>query len=196
MKLKSIARHTVKHVWKAYVAKFLKDHPGSWSKGDIILVLNPDGEAVEVMSYKLFRDVIERFFDRAKMAIIEGESVRIPHMGAIAAKRIQRDFRKKNPEINWGKSIAKGGNKLDSGRTSPEKLHYYTDDTYVRIAWWKPKITNIQIYRFEPTNKSSGTVEDCKTKGFKTQLSQALIKDQFLQYRYIYAPLRHYVEVK
>jgi len=196
MKLKSIARHTVKHVWKAYIAKYLKENPEAWSKGQGLFVKNAKGDVKEVMTYKLFREIIERFFDKAKVAIINGEAVRVPCMGAIAAKRIQRDFRAKRKAVNWGKSVAKGGEKLENGRISPDKLYHHTDDTYARICWWKPKVTNIQIYRFEPTNKSSGTTEDCITKGFKTQFAQAMTNDPYLKFRYIYAPLRTLVDVE
>jgi len=196
MKVVPVARHTVKHVWKAFVKSQLEQHPKYYTKGQAIFQELEPGKVKEIMDYKTFRGIIERFFDQAKKAIIEGEAVQIPCMGAIAAKRISRDFRKEQKDIDWGRSIAKGSEKLENGRMSPDKLYYYTNDDYCRIAWWKPKIANISVYRFEPTNKSSGTREDCKTKGFKTQFSEALDQDPFLKFRYIFGPLRTLVKIE
>lgn len=194
MRVKNIPRHTIQHIWKAYAKKTLNDHPEYWVKRRLnmpfyIYKLNQYNETVEVMTYALFRSICEQFLDRAKMAIINGEAVNIPHCGRICAKRIQRDFRSKNKAIDWGKTNEAGYDMVE-GKRKYKKVYLHTTDEYCRIGWFKPfNIPNISIYEFKPTEPGASN----RSGGFNKEFSDALMAHVALKYRYLFCPLRDYV---
>lgn len=194
MKVENIHRHTVSHIWIAYVKKLLRDNPEYYTKerkGSYVpkySVYNMvNGKAVCIIDYERFRYTIVQFLERAKFEIISGNSITIPHCGRIAANRIERDFRSKRKAVDWKKSMESGKNP-ETGKMN--KIYYFTNDDYSRIAWFKVShITNITMYEFIPT--SSGV--NNRDGGFKTELSDALKLDPYLKYRYLFSPITEYV---
>lgn len=190
MKLKNIHRHTVRHMWQAYVKEVINENPEYWTKrknGLVHYIYKKDqsNEPEEVLNYDMFRYLVEQFFSRAKLAIINGEAVNIPNVGRICAKRIQRDFRSKNKPIDWGRTNAAGRD--ENGKY--KKMYYFTEDEYCRIGFFKMAILNIHVYQFKPTNPGMTNREG----GFNKEFSRALTNDPLLKYRYLYCPLRDYV---
>lgn len=203
MKVKPIPRHTVQHMWAAYVKRILSHNSKSeyWVKynnGKIhaIYYRTPTGQTKEFLSYELFRNIIERFMAKAKQAVMNAESIEIPHCGFIAGKRIERDFRSKKKTIDWKRTTA-AGYTITQTPEGPlkkyNKVYYQLQDEYCRIGWFKPTIVNISIYSFLPTESSSKTHTANPTVGFKEEFSHNIMKDQFIKYKYIFCPIRDIV---
>jgi len=201
MKVKNIPKHTVKHIWQAYVKKLLRDNPQYWAAGrkgamqNFYVFEKRNGVIVEVMTYESFRKLVERLFNKAKHHIIQGESFSIPHCGIICAKRIERDFRAKTKTIDWKRTIDSGHTIVD-GKKKYNRVYYVTTDDYCRIGWFKPKkLTNVEVYYFEPTSRSSGD-KFTAVGGFKHEFSGALQKDPLLKYQYLYNPITDLIDVE
>lgn len=194
MKVKNIHRHTVSHMWIAYVKKLLRDNPTYYTKhrkGSYVpkffIYDMVNGKKINIIDYGKFRDVIVQFLERAKFEIISGNAITIPHCGRITANRIERDFRSKRKAVDWKKSMESGKNS-ETGKMN--KIYYFTNDDYSRIAWFKVShITNITMYEFIPTKSG----ESDREGGFKTELSDALKLDPYLKYRYLFSPITEYV---
>lgn len=196
MKINNIARHTVTHMWKAYVKKLLTEHPDYYPKHKkdsgvasfyiytTVKDSNKKPIGFCVIDYNQFRTIITQFLERGKQEIISGKSISIPNCGRIAAIRVERDFRAKKKMKDWKKTMASGKDPV-TGKYN--KVYYFTNDDYCRIAWFKTDANNVTIYEFIPT--ASGMCGD----GFRTEFSKAIEKDVFLKYRFIFAPLSNYI---
>lgn len=201
MKVKSIPRHTIQHIWKAYVKNISSNKSDYWTKFKdgfpcAIYYNTPGGQVKLFMDYELFRNVCERFLLQARKAIINGESIEIPRCGFIAGKRIERDFRAKKKTIDWKRTVAGGFTMIEVDgemKKKYNKIYYQLKNDYCRIGWIKPTISNITVYSFLPTASSSKSHATNPTIGFKEAFSQNLVKDQFIKYKYIFCPLRELV---
>lgn len=203
MKVEPIINHSFRHIWEAYVKKLLAENPnystrrkkGSMVPQAIVIKTKKGNIQETIIEYDTFKGVIERFCLKARQAIIQGEVINIPHCGVIAAKRIQRDFRAKKKSIDW-KRTSDAGFTIDTetGKKKYNHVYYNIADEYCRIGWFKPLVhnSNIDLYVFEPTQSSSNN-QETTTLGFRQEFSQAIIKDQFLKYRYMFCPIRDYV---
>lgn len=202
MKVESIPNHSFKHIWEGYVRKLLLANPEYSIKKkphfhtvEAVVIKTPKGNVKEeIISYTLFKGILERFLVKSKQCIINGEAINIPHCGMIAAKRIERDFRAQNKSIDWKKTSEAGHTIDENGKKKFNHVFYYLSDEYCRIGWYKPLMTNVENYLFEPTRSSSKThITNVATTGFKEEFSQALMSDPFLKYKYIFCPIRDYV---
>lgn len=214
--------HYVKHVWARYAENLLKGNPdlmGVNCNGiKNALIYSKRGMAKPrkvhvryqsrlsgwtttvysaaglVITYPEFRKVITTYFKLARAAIIEGEAVHIRSVGKICAKRVERDFRKKNQcPIDWHKTKQE---ELvwseELGRLKYKKVHYFMNDDWLRIGWFKNNTEGFEgVYKFSPTSKSH------KKLGFKAEFVQANNKDKLLKYRYLFQCIRNiqYVDV-
>lgn len=206
MKVTLIPNHSFKHMWLAYIQKLLKENPiysikkksGTTVPVAVVIKTKKGNVQEEIISYATFKGVIERFCIKAKQFIINGESINIPYCGIIAAKRIERDFRAQNKSIDWKRTTEAGYTMVD-GKKKYNKVFYHITNEYCRIGWFKPMVKNtaqggayITVYVFDPTASSSPQQENA-TIGFKQEFSQAIMKDPFLKFKYIYCPIRDYV---
>jgi hypothetical protein len=201
MKGKNIPRHTIKHMWLAFVKKAMIDNPTYkvFRRAGAIVMLyeRVDGSRREIINYELFRGICERFLDKGRQAVIAGEALHIPSMGYIYGKRIERDFRSKKKNVDWKRTTA-AGYTIVNGKRRYNKVFYNLQDEYCRIGWLKPNITvsgNIEYYSFEPTNSGSKTHCENPVQGFKEEFSHAIQKDPTLKYKFVYCPIRDYVVI-
>lgn len=186
--------HVVADIWQAYARKLLFENPEYWGRfhnhiENFYVCTRRDGKMVVVHSYEKFRKVLEDYFIRAKKAIIFGEAHNIGgHLGKIAARRVERDFRKKgHKRIDWGRTSQQSQVwSEEKGKMVYKTIVYHTADDWVRIGWnrYMSLITHSQFYEFKITkNLRSG-------EGFNQQLIAALNNDKLLRFRYLYYPLK------
>lgn len=188
--------HTVKDIWVAYAIRLLNENPDWWSvyscsyKVSHCFIYRKVGTRVEeVMSYPRFRKTIETYFTRAKQSIIQGEALNIrSSVGKICAKRVERDFRKKGQRnVNWQKTKQQPlvWNE-EKQKMVYAKIIFYVNKDWCRISWSKNgHVKNETMYEFTPANRNSDG-----TSGFKLEFTQALEKDPFLKYKYLFNPIR------
>lgn len=142
-------------------------------------------EVTELFSYKLFREIISRFFQKSKEHLIEGRAISMTNnLGKIIIRRVERMHRKKT--INYAKTLQQPKVWCPIRQKEiREKIIYFTDDDYCRVGWHKVgKVKNESAYKFVPSKQSYTGV------GFGQQLSRALNADPLLKYRYIYYPVK------
>lgn len=188
--------HFVHDIWQAYAKRLLLAHPEYWGRyhnhtDNCYIYTKKDNKIIEVITYPKFRRIIEVFFDKAKRAIIAGETYKIgSYLGKICARRVERDFRKKTQRrINW--EATRRQPKIWNEEKQKEvykHVIYYTDDDWCRIGWNKPENAGgegfSKFYEFKPTKDSrAGT-------GFAQQFTAALKADPILKYAYLFYPLR------
>lgn len=188
------AIHVLKDIWIAYAEKLLKKDPNLVSKyanktRHYVIGYMEDGKFIEVLSYPKYRRTVERYFDKAKRAIIQGEAINMGGgVGKICGKRVERDFRKqKQRRVNWHKTrqLPKVWDEAKQKWVAPYYI-YFTSNEWCRIAWVKNELLkNETVYEFAPASRNSAG-----TSGFKLEFSQAQKEDPLLQYRYLYNPLK------
>ena len=178
---------SIGEVYKDFVERLLKAHPDWWGKYERRInrkncyIYAPDRTPTLKMSWMLYKEIVERYYHKAKEAIIQGETLRLGgNLGLIRAARIQRNFSK--PKINWHETISKG---LKDANGNYVRV-YYTDDDYCMIEWYKFKmIPNESDYVFKPAGKNTRA-----GKGFKIEFANALKFDALLKYKYVYHELK------
>jgi hypothetical protein len=190
---------TVRHIWEAYASKLLTDNPGWQGKlhnkirNFYIYRTDEKRGRVLVISYTLFRKVIEVFFTEARKAIIyKGEAVHINECGRILAIRVQRNHAKEKKPINWAltrKQPLVWDEALNRFRY--KKTIYYTNDDYSCISWAKLAVRNSYFYTFEPTRESSTSQGGSKMPGFRKEFGKALTNNKLLKFKYLYHPLKY-----
>lgn len=188
-------------IWQRYVLQLLAANP-DWSTGrnpkafkdyrKNYYVYRPydkfdtklRNKRVEVMNFGKFSEIVETYYSRAKIAIIQGEALVLGNrLGKIHIERIERSFKKKKVDFAKTKKYPKV---LDpeTGKMKREVVVYFTDDDWSRIAWKKTgTIPNQTVYQFRPTQALKNR------KGFSQMLADALAENKLLKYRYIYRPL-------
>lgn len=214
MRAKQINTHLVKHMWEAYAQRLLKSDPmlkgerhnkirnfyvyrlkqvtkPVYQESTKILMYhqNIGFQRVPIVDYNHFRNIIEGFVRKAKLAIIQGEAIQINNCGKICAKRVERDFRKKKrKQIDWFKTRQQPmvwDEELQRHKYS--RIIYFTNNDWVRIGWFKPGIKNESVYEFAPSTKSTDG-----TTGFKAEFSRANVKDKLLKYNYLFNEIKNY----
>ena len=177
----------MREIYTNFINELLESHPEWWGKYEKSIKMKncyvyakENGKVIEKMSWYLWKDAIERYYYKAKDAIIQGEVFRIGSgVGKIRAIRVERDFSSKT--VDWASTFSQ--NEFDDA--GHLKKIFYTDDDWCRIEWRKFKmLANETSYRFTPAGKNVTT-----KKGFRTEFSQALKKDPTLKFRYKFFPL-------
>ena len=181
--------HTMKMVYADYALSLLMQNPEWWGVYDVssrmqngIIYCKEKGKVVEKMSWKLWKEITESYFHKAKESIIQGKELRFgAGVGKLRACRIERNMSR--PVINWSATFKLNEYHEDGKR----KKVFYTTDDYCRIEWVKTRtLTNEKCYNFTVAEKNTRT-----GKGFKIEFSKALQKDPLLKFRYVYYPLHN-----
>ena len=188
------AIYVLKDIWIAYAEKMMQEDPSLTSRyknktKHFVVGYMEDNKFIEVLSYTKFRRTVERYFDKAKRAIIQGEAINMGGgVGKICGKRVERDFRKKKQRrVNWHKTrqLEKVFDPVQNKMVYPYYI-YFTSSEWCRIAWIKNELLkNETVYEFAPAARNSAG-----TSGFKLEFSQAQKADPLLQFRYLYNPLK------
>jgi hypothetical protein len=133
------------------------------------------------MSWQLWKEITERYFHKAKKAIIYGETLRLGHgVGKIRGARNQRNF--KNPYVDWATTRKLNLRKPD-GRL---QRVYFTTEDYCMIQWVKTSmIPNKGDYNFDAATANTTT-----GKGFRKEFSEAVRNNIMLKYKFVYNPLK------
>jgi hypothetical protein len=177
----------MKDIYTAFVNELLHSHPEWWGKYEkrvkmrnCFVYAKEGGKVVEKMSWFTWKDAVERYFFKAKEAIIQGETLRIgAGVGKIRAIRVERDFT--TPAVDWASTFTQ--NKFDDAGHLVKI--FFTDEDWCRIEWRRFKmLANETSYRFSPAGNNTVT-----KKGFKTEFSKALRKDPTLKFKYKFYPL-------
>jgi hypothetical protein len=186
--------HVLKDIWIAYATQLLHDNPEWWGRYAQntmhFYVYRRVGTKVElVISYPVFRKTMETYLNRAKRSIIQGEALNVlGGVGKICARRVERDFRKKNQRrVDWHKTRQQPMIWSEEKQKMVYKtIIFFTNDDWCRIGWSKNgRVKNETVYEFVPANRNSGG-----TSGFKLEFTEALKKDPLLKYKYLFNPLR------
>jgi hypothetical protein len=181
----------LREIWIAYSRKLLAGDPELRGRYCPKEAMTPNyfiykGNRV-VMSYKIFRQAVETFFDLAKERICQGDTLVLKgRLGNIKARRVERNHAK--PTVNFGRTAAqpKVWNE-EKQKEVPKKIIYFTDDDWCRVGWHKGKYPSASmiVYEFRPT-------KDLKSgKGFNQMLGKALKERPSLKFKFIYYPLKH-----
>jgi hypothetical protein len=179
--------HLVTDIYKAWCAKKLKEDPSLslvydhryrahelrvLVSGRVKVSNRVVNEGVVVMSYLLFRTILEAYNKEAIKLIIEGEALELGNrMGYILAKRRGRNYNRKKINIH--------ATKLARIEEPDHPPIYYTSEDYCMLSWKKPKsITNERVYSFiaAPTLK----------RAFK----KALYENSLLKFTYPFTPYK------
>lgn len=163
-------------VYRWYVEEQLKKNPKYFTKYDktlsmkgikLLMTTEANGKESIVMSYTMFRAIIEKVNKLIVETLLRGEKIYFgKSLGHIQGSRIERNYNKKI--INYTET-----NKLRAQTGDETVKVYHTSDTYCRIAWKKLRtLANSSIYEFKPT------------KGFRKTFSRTLIENPLLQYQF------------
>ncbi len=154
-KVKDIFTHHVIDMYREYIKKEMDANPNLYLVYDRVLCIkdlhllckrNSRGKEEIVMSYTLFRSILEKCNKLIIDALLTGEKFYFGHsLGYIEGSRIERNFEKKM--VNY-----KATKELQEETGNPELVVYHTDNTYCRIAWKKLRtLLNSVFYEFVPT---------------------------------------------
>ena len=177
----------MRDIYTNFINELLEKNPEWWGKYEKRVKLKncyvyakENGKVVEKMSWFLWKDAVERYYFKAKEAIIQGETLRLGSgVGKIRAIRVERDF--STPTIDWASTFTQ--NEFDA--SGHLKKVFFTDEDWCRIEWKRFKmLANETSYRFSPAGNNMTT-----KKGFKTEFSKALKKNPLLKFKYKFYPL-------
>lgn len=180
---KKTATHNASDVYNAWITQMLEENPDLWTKyskaterrHEFVYKMNQKDEPIEVMSFARWRRIVQIYFLLARKAVIEGKRVKLGHrLGAIRARTISRNFKKKKIDFN---ETRKQPYVIDpiTGRRHRAKIIYFTSDTYSKIAWEKlGSITNETLYKFVPSGGSKAR------GGFKEEFKTAMRENPLL----------------
>lgn len=184
----------IQDMWEAYAFQLLAANP-NWVGSSRLGIQNyqlmrkyrENGKmkVEKILSYKDFRNVVVKYYEKARDAIIQGEAINLGNrLGKICARRVERNHAKKVIDYYKTKQQPKVWNE-DLQRYVRKRIIYYTDDDWCRIGWHKRRaIRNETVYEFKITkNLRSG-------KGFNQLLDKALKARPTLKYKYIFYPLK------
>lgn len=127
-----------------------------------------------IMTYLLFRMVLETYNVHAGDALISGEFVSIdPKLGSIQAARIERSYI--NPKVDVIGTV-------QARRKDPKHpTVYFVDEDYCRLRWRKARVLKevlLSAYEFIPAKHS-----------LRDRFSRALKANSILKFNYVYCPI-------
>lgn len=178
MRLVKPKNHTVSDIYKAWCRQQLASNPDlilchdyCCEKKDIKVLTHKETKEV-IMTYSLFRKVIEMFNTYAGEALIEGEFIQLhKRLGYLHGRRIERNFT--NPKVDVISTV-------QARKTDPtHPAIYHLDEDYCRIGWQKSHLTkNESVYDFVPASHS-----------LRAKFSATLKSNPILKFNYTYYPL-------
>jgi len=124
-----------------------------------------------IMTYALFRRILETYNKMAADMIVEGTIFNLgSRLGNIRARRLGRNFNKLQPNFEETRKLR---------QTEPDHpIVYYTDEDYCKICWKKScQITNETFYSFDSSNS-----------GLKRKFINANKANPVLKYNYPFTP--------
>lgn len=176
-----------KAIWKSFVAQLFEENPEYWGKYSLsrriknFWIYKKEGtKVIEVINFDKWRSFMNKYFQGAKDAIIQGRVFNLGSaLGIIYAKRIERNWANKQIDYYATSQVPKV---LGSdGKLRPERIVYHMEPWYCRIGWDKCKrIPNESVYKFEIANGNSSG------KGFKREFITAMRADPLLPFKYRY----------
>lgn len=215
--LKAVDQHMIKHIWEQYAKEYLINHPDCFgkyynkihnyyifktgtkerkmrvSRANSVRIDSTYSMAGLVMSYEIFRKIIEVYFKKAIGYIVQGEALHINALGKFCMVRAERDFRKTNQlKVDWGKTRKQEQvwNEQKQKFVSP-KLIYFTDDDWTRVKWFKNRIKNDSVYEFSPAKSDSDSIT-----GFRGAIKAGFNEDPLRKFNYLFAPIRDVEDIK
>lgn len=189
---KGTSTNFMKEIWAAYARKLLLANPTLRGKFENKIPNSKiyKGNTV-VLTYKVFRETMDVFFNLAKERICQGDTLVFKRsLGSIRARRVERNHA--NPTVNWARTMAqeKVWNEEKQKFVAAKRI-FYTGDDWFRIGWHKPKYPSKEmvVYEFRPTKALKNG------KGFDQMLTKALRENPYLKYQFIYYPLKRKANV-
>ena len=146
-------------------------------KGDVIEATYSIENNIVVMSYTMFRLIIETYNKYAAEAIIQGESVTLGNnLGYIYPARIERNYNRLKCDVVATIKIRK------TDPTHP--AIYFTEDDFCMIKWKKfSKLQNEIVYMFKPCNSlASGFYQQIKLNPILKTLYRYIPYKDYSQY--------------
>lgn len=173
--------HTVSDIYRAWCLSKVAEDSSYYlefdgcirAKGIRILCQKTTTGRTVVMTYTLFRKVLEVYNQHAAEAVIHGSRFNLGgRLGYIHGRRIEYNFRR--PKVNIIATV-------QARKTEPDHpAIYHTEDDYCRIAWQKyHRIKNESVYSFSP---ASHTVRD---KFSQTLKANPVLKSLYKYYPYV-----------
>ncbi len=183
MQLRKPKTHTVVDMYRAWCKKTLQDNPtygkkydyGTKKTGSPIIFRKEGKEEIMVMSYTMFRLIIEMYNKYAADAIIHGHNFTLAsNLGHIAGSRMERNMDK----IRCDMVATREARKIDP--THP--AIFYTNPLLYLIWWTKAhKVKNETVYAFIPAKTT-----------FKRDFYRAIKANPVLLTNYKYYPYLYY----
>lgn len=177
--------HTVVDMYKAWCAQLLKDHPDYYDKYDNytksgnhwgrirVIYKKEKGQEIMVMSYTMFRLIIEMYNKYAAEAIIHGRRFDLGSgLGYLFPARIERNFRRLKFDVI---------STMQTRKKIPDHPPiYYLQHDYCMVKWQK-------LYRTK--NESVYTFITAK-QTFRREFSAANKQNPVLKTNYKFIPLQ------
>lgn len=172
-----------KDIYVSYARKLLQENPdyvGFYNAANKLknyrICQRSSGDLIEIITYPLFKRILEEYFTAAKEAIINGHEFNLKNnLGCIAARRVERNYA--NKSVNWVETNKQP--KKENGKAS--KIIYHLDEDWCRIGWEKrTSFVALKDYKFVPAPS------DGRGGGFVTEFSRALSHDPLLKFKYNY----------
>jgi hypothetical protein len=182
MQLRKPKNHTVIDMYKAWCKIALQGNSKYYKKYDYrmkmtgcpIIYCLEEGKEVMIMSYTMFRLIIETYNKYAGEAIIEGQRFTLgAQLGYIAGGRMERNMNK----IRCDMVATRRAREIDP--THP--AIFYTDpDLY--LIWWTKlhKIKNETVYTFVPAKHT------LQAQFYRAIAANPILKTNFRYYPYTY----------
>lgn len=163
-----LGRNHVIDMYKDYIDREMASNPNYYQVNDRVLRVkgvqvlckkNSRGKEEVVMSYTIFRSIIEKCNKLISDALLVGEKFYFGHsLGYIEGARIERNFEKK--KVNFGET-----NRMRAQTGDNSITIYHTDNSYCRISWQKLRtLSNSNIYEFLPAKKFKNIFSTTLTK--------------------------------
>lgn len=181
--------HTVVDMYKAWCARELKEHPDYFEKYDNftksarwcgrirVIYKKVAGKEIMVMSYIMFRLIIEMYNKYAAEAIIHGHRLNLgSKLGYLYPARIERNFSRPKIDIITTMQTRK--------KIPDHPMMYHLSPDYCMVKWQKlHMIKNESVYTFITARHS-----------FRQSFSEANKKNPILKTNYKFIPLQRHQE--
>lgn len=184
-------------IYKEYAESLLKANPDYWGKyskqrklRNFWIYTTVNNKLVEVINFDRWRNIISTYFQKARLRIIEGETLIMGNwLGKIEPRRVERNHA--NKKINFLATHKRPKIADENGKLRPDVIVYHTDNDWIRISWVKTKqIENETAYKFTPCQG------DDSTDGFKEQFSKRNLQNPTLKFNYKFFPYTRQYSLK